>query len=85
MAKAAKAKKATKRAKATNVLPRPGSKKAKLLALVQRTGGATMKEMLSSIGWKACRGTLGVVVAAAKMKLTMVKGEDGKASRWFAK
>jgi len=81
----AKAKKATKSAKSTNGLPKEGTKKDKLLKLVQRASGATMAEMLKTTGWKACRGTLGEVVDAAKQTLTMVKGEDGKASRWYAK
>jgi hypothetical protein len=59
---------------------RDGSKKADILALLRREGGATLQELMSSTGWQAhsvrgfISGTLG-----KKMGLTVesAKGEDG--------
>jgi len=59
---------------------RDGSKKADILALLRREGGATLPELMSATGWQAhsvrgfVSGTLG-----KKMGLTVesVKREDG--------
>ena len=76
--KAARAKKAAK-PKAEGV--REGTKTAKVLDLLKRSGGATLSQIMKATGWQShsvrgfISGTLG-----KKMGLTVasVKGEDGE-------
>jgi hypothetical protein len=84
--KATGAKKApTGRPKAQPAKPgaRGGSKTAKILDLLRRTGGAGAKELLKTTGWQShslrgfLSGTLGKKMGLA---LTSSKGEDGRAS-----
>ena len=79
--KAAKASKKATTAKAEGV--RKGSKTAKILDLLQRRGGATMKELRKATGWlpHSVRGFISGTVGK-QMRLTIVstKAEDGERS-----
>ena len=80
--KATPAKKARNRAKKARAA-RDGSKTAKVLDLLKRKDGATLKELMKATGWQPhslrgfISGTLG-----KKMGLTVMstKGEDGERS-----
>jgi hypothetical protein len=66
--------------------PREGTKAAKLLELVTRSGGATFAEMQKATGWKEMRGTALTLAARVGKTLSSVKDPDGKkATRWVAK
>jgi hypothetical protein len=62
-------------------IARAGSKTAKILDLLKRSGGATMKELIKTTGWQphSVRGFLSGTVGK-KMRLTVVsaKGENGE-------
>jgi hypothetical protein len=62
---------------------REGSKTAKVLVLLKRPGGATLKELMKTTGWKphSLRGFLSGAVGK-KMGLTVnsIKSEDGERS-----
>jgi hypothetical protein len=74
---------ASKKSKAPPRGTRPGSKTEKILSLLKRPGGASLKELMKATGWQAhsvrgfVSGTLG-----KKMSLTVVsiKSEDGERS-----
>jgi hypothetical protein len=62
---------------------RDGSKAAKILDLLKRADGATLKELIKATGWQAhsVRGFLsGTVGKKMGLKVTSAKGEDGERS-----
>ena len=68
-----------KRAKPAGSL-RAGSKTAKLVGLLKRTGGATLKELIKASGWQphSVRGFLsGTVGKRMGMSVTSSRGEGG--------
>jgi hypothetical protein len=76
---AKKAPKSAKRTKEAKPLARDGSKTAKVLDLLKRSGGVTGKELIKATGWQphSVRGFLSGTVGK-KMGLTVVstKGKD---------
>ena len=60
---------------------RDGSKTAKILDLLKRPGGATLKELIKATGWlpHSVRGFLsGTVGKKMGLTVTSAKGEDGE-------
>ena len=82
--KATPAKKGVKRNKATTgKAARQGSKTAKILDLLQRPGGASLKELMKATGWQphSVRGFLsGTLGKKMGLKVTSAKAEDGERS-----
>jgi hypothetical protein len=79
--KSTKAPKKAKSAKDDRV--REGSKTAKVLDLLKRPGGATMKELMKATGWMphSLRGFLsGTVRKKMGLAVTSTKAEDGERS-----
>jgi len=63
------------------VSPRPGSKTAKVLALLKRPQGAGLKELLRATGWQphSVRGFLsGIVARKMGLKVNSSKTESGE-------
>ena len=80
--KASPAKKAPKGGKKPDAA-RAGSKIAKILDLLKRSGGATMKELMKATGWQphSVRGFLsGTVAKKMGRSLASTKSEDGERS-----
>jgi hypothetical protein len=83
---ASPAKKATKGAKSAKspkkaTGARQGSKTAQVLDLLQRSGGATLKELMKATGWQAhsVRGFLsGALGKKMGLTVTSTKAEDGE-------
>ena len=62
---------------------RDGSKTAKVLDLLKRADGTTLKELMKATGWQAhsVRGLLsGTVGKKMGLSVTSTKGEDGERS-----
>ena len=62
---------------------REGSKTAKVLDLLKRPNGATLKELMKTTGWQphSLRGFLsGTVGKKLRLAVTSTKGEDGERS-----
>jgi len=77
--KGASGPKGGKKAKAA----RAGSKTATVLSLVQRPGGATLKELMKATGWlpHSVRGFIsGALGKKMGLTVTSAKGEDGERS-----
>ena len=75
------AKAAHKAAAATAEGVRPGSKTAKVLDLVKRSGGATLKQLMKATGWQAhsVRGFLsGTLSKKMGLKIASSKTNDGE-------
>jgi hypothetical protein len=80
--KATQAKKAPKGPKKATG-SRDGSKTAKVLDLLKRSGGATAKELMKATGWQphSVRGFLsGTIGKKMGLTVTSTKGEDGERS-----
>jgi hypothetical protein len=61
--------------------PRPGSKSAKVVALLQRPQGAGLKELLKITGWQphSMRGFLsGTVAKKMGLKVSSTKTDSGE-------
>ena len=75
------AKAAHKAPAATAQRVRPGSKTAKVLNLVKRSGGATLKQLMKATGWQAhsVRGFLsGTLGKKMGLKIASSKSNDGE-------
>ena len=75
------AKAAHKATAATADRVRPGSKTAKVLDLVKRSGGATLKQLMKATGWQAhsVRGFLsGTLGKKMGLKIESSKTNDGE-------
>jgi hypothetical protein len=80
--KARPGKKSAKRAKAAGTA-RGGSKAAKILALLKRADGVTLKELMKATGWQpnSVRGFLsGSISKKMGLTVTSTKTEDGERS-----
>ena len=63
------------------VIPRRGSKTAKILSMLQRPQGTTLKELIKATGWQAhsIRGFLsGTVIGRMGLKVSSIKPESGE-------
>jgi len=79
-----KSQKAAKQAKPT-AGAREGSKAAKVLDLLKRSGGVTLKELSKATGWQphSVRGYLSGTVGK-KMKLTVASAKDADGERRYS-
>lgn len=62
----------------------PTGAKAKLIDMVSRPQGATMREMETALGWKRCNGTLSIACREAGIKLRKERNESTGNTRYFA-
>jgi len=63
------------------IIPRRGSKTAKILSMLQRPQGTTLKELIKATGWQAhsIRGFLsGTVIGRMGLKVSSIKPESGE-------
>ena len=69
------------KAKVAKPVVRNGSKTAKILEMLRRPGGASMKELLKTTGWQphSVRGFLSATVGKKMgLRVTSLKGKDGE-------
>jgi len=80
-----KAPKSAKQAKGAKPAARDGSKTAKVLDLLRRSGGVTGKELMKATGWQphSVRGFLSGTVGK-KMGLTVVSTKDKDGVRCYS-
>jgi hypothetical protein len=71
--------KATK-ATASSVKPREGSHKAKVIAMIQRKGGATLEDIVNATGWQkhTVRGFISTLGSKGGMKITNTRRESDR-------
>ena len=75
-----KREKAAKQAKPA-ASAREGSKSVRVLSLLRRPGGASLKELMKATGWLAhsvCGFLSGIVAKRMRLKLVFAKSEDGQ-------
>jgi len=74
--------KASKQAKAAKAAPttREGSKKAKVLELIRRPNGATLRDIIEATDWQAhsVRGFISTLGKKTGLKIESIKREDGE-------
>ena len=77
--KATGANKGTRARKRATPGPRPGSKTAKILHLLQRSGGVALKDLMKATDWQAhsVRGFLSGTLRKKGLKVESTKREDG--------
>jgi hypothetical protein len=77
--KAKAGKKSAKREAAKAATPRPDSKGAKILAMIERAKGATLAEIMKTTGWQAhsVRGFLSTASKKHGLKIESAKNESG--------
>jgi hypothetical protein len=77
-------KKSAKASKATNVTasPREGSKKAQVIIMLERKGGATLTEIMKKMGWQqhTVRGFMAGAMKKAGYRVQSFKPEGGERS-----
>jgi hypothetical protein len=67
--------------------PREGTAKAKVLAMIQRPGGATLPEIMEATGWQkhTVRGFISVVPKRAGLTVASTRRETDKARVYEAR
>ena len=78
--RAKKAPKAAKAAKTESAGPREGSKTAQVVAMLQRTNGATISEIMQTMGWQkhTVRGFMAGAMKKAGYEVESFKPEGGE-------
>jgi hypothetical protein len=85
--KTAKSRKKVQKPRATTLIAREGNKSAKVLALLRRADGATLKEIMKATGWQphSVRGFIsGTLRKKMGLSVTSTRRDDGARS-YFVK